>query len=59
MCNFDAIEMSHEHEMSKFARNDNRTDLEKLLDMGKSYQQEVGWKPKKGAEKEEAGETEN
>ena len=59
VCNFDAIEMSHEHEMSKFARNDNRTDLEKLLDMGKSYQQEVGWRPKKGAEKEEAGETES
>ena len=47
VCNFDAIEMSHEHELSKYARNGNRTDLEKLLEMGKAFQTEVGWKPEK------------
>ena len=46
VCNFDAIEMSHEHELSKFARNGNRADLERLLGMGWNYQKEVGWKPK-------------
>jgi NADH-quinone oxidoreductase subunit I len=47
VCNFDAIEMSHEHELSKYARNGNRTNLPKLLEMGKAYQQESGWRPEK------------
>ena len=47
VCNFDAIEMSHEHELSKYARNGNRTDLPKLLEMGKAYQEETGWRPEK------------
>ena len=55
VCNFDAIEMSHEHELSKYARNGNRTNLDKLLEMGKEYQQEVGWvAPKKAEPKEES-----
>ncbi len=45
VCNFDAIEMSHEHELGKYARNGNRVDLPELLDMGKQFQQETGWKP--------------
>ena len=52
VCNFDAIEMSHEHELSKYARNGNRTDLGKLLEMGWAYQKETGWRPAK-EEKEE------
>ena len=45
VCNFDAIEMSHEHELSKFKRNDNRANLESLLDMGKAFQSKIRWKP--------------
>jgi NADH-quinone oxidoreductase subunit I len=54
VCNFDAIEMSHEHERSKYARNGNRTDLAGLLEMGKAYQRETGWKPQKETKQEEA-----
>ena len=54
VCNFDAIEMSHEHELSKYARNDNRSDLGRLLEMGWAYQQETGWRPAKEKEAEEA-----
>jgi len=46
VCNFDAIEMSHEHERSKFLRNGNRVDLEPLLEMGKRYQADMAWSPK-------------
>ena len=46
VCNFDAIEMSHEHELSKFQRNDNRVDLAQLLKMGAEYQEKTGWTPK-------------
>ena len=46
VCNFDAIEMGHEHELSKYERNGSRVDLPQLLEMGKEYQAEVGWKPK-------------
>ena len=45
VCNFDAIEMSHEHELSKYQRNGNRVDLDMLLDMGKKYQADTGWRP--------------
>ncbi len=45
VCNFDAIEMSHEHELSKYERNGNRVDLDQLLVMGKVYQAETGWVP--------------
>ncbi|MAP39464.1 MAG: NADH-quinone oxidoreductase subunit I [Dehalococcoidia bacterium] len=47
VCNFDAIEMSHEHELSKFQRNDNRVDLAQLLNMGKEYREKTGWAPKR------------
>ena len=46
VCNFDAIEMSHEHELSKYERNGNRVDLEQLLVMGREYQAETEWKPR-------------
>ena len=46
VCNFDAIEMSHEHELSKFQRNDNRVDLAQLLKMGEEYREKTGWTPK-------------
>ncbi len=45
VCNFDAIEMSHEHELSKYQRNGNRVELDLLLDMGRKYQDETGWLP--------------
>ena len=45
VCNFDAIEMSHEHELSKYERNGNRVDLVELLEMGKRFQSETGWVP--------------
>ena len=46
VCNFDAIEMSHEHEASKYERNGNRVDLPTLLEMGKTHQTETAWEPK-------------
>ena len=46
VCNFDAIEMSHEHELSKYERDGNRADLDRLLELGREYQSEVDWKPK-------------
>ena len=45
VCNFDAIEMSHEHELGKYQRDGNRLDLPGLLDLGKEYQAETGWQP--------------
>ena len=46
VCNFDAIEMSHEHERSKFERNGNRVELPELIEMGTKYQQKTNWSPK-------------
>ena len=54
VCNFDAIEMSHEHELSKYGRNDNRMDLERLLEMGRKYQRESGWRAAKDAKQGDA-----
>ena len=45
VCNFDAIEMSHEHELSKYERNANRVDLPRLIELGTQYQAEIGWRP--------------
>ena len=45
VCNFDAIEMSYEHELSKYERNGNRVDLAQLLEMGQQYQAEIAWQP--------------
>ena len=66
VCNFDAIVMSHEHELSSYARNGARVDLPELLRLGEEYQQQEEWEPlnpdkntfegamKKKAQKEEA-----
>ena len=43
VCAFDAIEMSHEHELSSYARNGARADLLALLKIGRQYQSETGW----------------
>lgn len=45
VCAFDAIEMSHEHELSSYARNGARADLPILLAMGKQYMRETRWQP--------------
>ena len=45
VCNFDAIVMSHEHEMSTYQRNGDRVDLPALLTIGQKYQRETGWQP--------------
>ena len=45
VCNFDAIVMSHEHEMSTYQRNGDRVDLPALLEIGKKFQAETDWIP--------------
>lgn len=45
VCAFDAIDMSHEHELASFARAGARADLNLLLELGSRYQNEVSWKP--------------
>ena len=45
VCNFDAIVMSHEHEMSTYNRNGDRVDLPALLDVGQKFQSETDWIP--------------
>ena len=45
VCNFDAIVMSHEHEMSAFNRNAARVDLPALLEIGQKFQRETDWIP--------------
>ena len=45
VCNFDAIVMSHEHEMSTYQRNGDRVDLPALLAIGKNFQAETDWIP--------------
>lgn len=45
VCNFDAIVMSHEHEMSTSQRNGDRVDLPALLQIGLKFQNETGWVP--------------
>ena len=45
VCNFDAIVMTHEHEMSAFTRNAVRVDLPELLEIGHKFQRETGWIP--------------
>ncbi|MEC8911085.1 MAG: hypothetical protein VYC44_08875, partial [Chloroflexota bacterium] len=53
--NFDAIVMTHEHEMSTFSRNGDRVDLPELLEIGHRFQKATDWIPptkrvKKGQE---------
>ena len=60
VCNFDAIVMSHEHEMSTYERNGDRVELIPLLEMGKQYQVDTAWVPpskRAKLEKEKAEET--
>ena len=45
VCNFDAIVMSHEHEMSTYQRNGDRVDLPSLLEIGQKHQRETSWSP--------------
>jgi formate hydrogenlyase subunit 6/NADH:ubiquinone oxidoreductase subunit I len=45
VCNFDAVVMSHEHEMSTYQRNGDRVDLPALLQIGSKFQKETDWIP--------------
>ena len=45
VCNFDAIVMSHEHEMSTYQRNGDRVDLPALLEIGQKFQEQTAWIP--------------
>ena len=45
VCNFDAIVMSHEHEMSTYQRDGDRVSLPGLLEIGKKFQAETAWIP--------------
>jgi len=45
VCNFDAIVMTHEHEMSAYNRNAIRVDLPALLEIGHKFQRETDWVP--------------
>ena len=51
VCNFEAILMSHEHEISTYGRYDRRADLPRLLEMGKKHQAKTGWTPPSKAAK--------
>ena len=55
--NFDAIVMSHEHEMSTLTRNGDRVDLPALLEIGRKFQRETDWIPPTKRAKVEKGET--
>ena len=54
VCAFDAIEMSHEHELASFGRAGARADLDILIGEGRRYQAETSWLPL-NAEKNVAG----
>lgn len=56
MCNFDAIVMSHEHEMSTFTRNGDRVDLPALLEIGQKFQKDTDWIPPTKRVKAQKGE---
>lgn len=47
VCNFDAIEMTYETELSNYLRNGRRMDLPELLQRGWSWQQKTEWKSAK------------
>ena len=59
VCNFDAIVMTHEHEMSAFNRNAIRVDLPALLKIGHKFQRETDWIPPTKRTKEQKGEEAN
>ncbi len=54
VCNFDAIVMSHEFELSTYERNGDRVDLNPLIEMGKRYQEETDWIPPSELAKQQA-----
>ena len=54
VCNFDAITMSHEHEISTYVRNGRRVDMPILLEKGRQFQEESGWRPPTELAKEAA-----
>ncbi|RUA19968.1 MAG: hypothetical protein DSY79_12260 [Chloroflexi bacterium] len=56
VCNFDAIVMSHEHEMSTFTRNGDRVDLPALLEIGQKFQKDTDWIPPTKRVKAQKGE---
>jgi len=56
VCNFDAIVMSHEHEMSTFTRNGGRVDLPALLEIGHKFQKDTDWIPPTKRVKAQKGE---
>ena len=47
VCNFDAIEMTYETELSNYLRNGRRMDLPELLQRGWAWQQQTAWKSAK------------
>lgn len=47
VCNFDAIEMTYETELSDYIRNGRRMDLPELLQRGWTWQQQTEWKSSK------------
>ena len=46
VCNLDAIEMSHDYELSVYERNANRMNLAQLLERGRAFQRKTDWQPK-------------
>ncbi|MBM3940150.1 MAG: NADH-quinone oxidoreductase subunit I [SAR202 cluster bacterium] len=54
VCAFDAIEMTHEHELASYARNGARADLPILLSQGRRWMERSGWRPR-NPEKNVAG----
>ena len=59
VCNFDAIVMSHEPEMSTYSRNGDRVDLSALLEIGTKFQKETDWIPPTKRTKSEAAKPES
>jgi NADH-quinone oxidoreductase subunit I len=54
VCNFDAITMSHQHEISSYVRNGRRADMKALLAKGTEFQKAMGWRPPTEVAKEAA-----
>jgi NADH-quinone oxidoreductase subunit I len=54
VCAFDAIEMSHEHELASYSRTGARADLNLLLGLGRTHMAATNWQPQ-NEEKNVAG----
>ena len=60
VCNFDAIVMTHEHELSTGDRNGDRMDLPALLVLGQTFQDQTDWiPPTQRVKKDKEGEDNN